>query len=248
MEAIANIHTAILAVYGQIGYVQKTRVGGLNYSFAGETALIAALRPAMIEAGIVMHVQTVANVEHFQFETAKGSVQNVTLIHATVRFTHAASGTFIDVQSIGEGADVGDKSGNKSMTGAYKYALRQTFCIETGDDPDAHASEPVRGKRETPRRTTTAAKPDPAPHGEAANEDHDPSWPDDRVPFCAALTEAGFKYDDVKAYCAAIKKPKPSALTNPNRVALYNYLTSDAGKEKFYAFMSAQEAKKESAP
>src|SRR3972149_6659785 len=27
------------------------------------------------------------------------------------------------------------------MTGLHKYAMRQTFCIETGDDPDKHLSE-----------------------------------------------------------------------------------------------------------
>jgi hypothetical protein len=35
---------------------------------------------------------------------------------------------------------VGDKATAKAMTGAYKYALRQTFCIETGDDPDKDPS------------------------------------------------------------------------------------------------------------
>jgi hypothetical protein len=29
------------------------------------------------------------------------------------------------------------------MTDLYKYALRQTFMIETGDDPDKDASEPA---------------------------------------------------------------------------------------------------------
>ena len=32
--------------------------------------------------------------------------------------------------------DTGDKDSNKAMTAAFKYALRQTLMIETGDDPD----------------------------------------------------------------------------------------------------------------
>ena len=70
-----------------------------------------------------------------------------TVIQATLRFSHAPSGTSIDVTAVGEGSDAGDKGANKAMTGLYKYALRQTFCIETGDDPDKFASE----EREAPK-------------------------------------------------------------------------------------------------
>jgi hypothetical protein len=61
-------------------------------------------------------------------------MQSITL-DAIIRFTHAASGTFIEVMSSGEGSDTRDKASNKALTGAYKYAIRRTFCIETGDDP-----------------------------------------------------------------------------------------------------------------
>jgi hypothetical protein len=60
---------------------------------------------------------------------------------------HVHSDTYIDIQTTGEGADSGDKSSNKAMTGGYKYALRQVFCIETGDDPDKYPSE----ERVTPK-------------------------------------------------------------------------------------------------
>jgi len=36
------------------------------------------------------------------------------------------------------GQDGGDKSVPKSLTIALKYALRQAFLMETGDDPDVH--------------------------------------------------------------------------------------------------------------
>ena len=44
--------------------------------------------------------------------------------------------------------DVGDKSANKAATGLLKYALRQTFLIETGDDPDAESSNGMERKEE----------------------------------------------------------------------------------------------------
>ena len=136
-----NIHEAINAVMQEVGYVKKTKSGGLNYSFAGEAALIAALRPAMVEHGVYMAVSKINGITRENYTTAKGTAMVNTVISADVVFTHAPSGTFVTIASVGEGSDAGDKSANKAMTGLYKYALRQTFCIETGDDPDKYASE-----------------------------------------------------------------------------------------------------------
>jgi hypothetical protein len=58
----------------------------------------------------------------------------------TYRLTHASSGESEDCQVLGEASDAGDKAAPKALTGAYKYFLRQTFLIETGDDPDRYAS------------------------------------------------------------------------------------------------------------
>lgn len=136
-----DIHEAINKVMQEVGYVKKQKSDKLNYTFAGESALISALRPAMVENGIYMHVLKIENVTRESYTTKGGTAMINTVISATIRFTHV-SGTFVDVASTGEGSDAGDKSANKAMTGLYKYAMRQTFCIETGDDPDKHASEP----------------------------------------------------------------------------------------------------------
>ncbi len=147
---LKNIDEAINWIMSQVGYVQKKKAGGLNYTFAGEAALIQALRPWMVLAGVTMHVAKIINKVREQYETKSGTVMQSITLDALIRFTHAASGTFIEVMSSGEGSDTGDKASNKALTGAYKYALRQTFCIETGDDPDEHASAPMeRRKPET---------------------------------------------------------------------------------------------------
>lgn len=140
-----DIHEAINEVMQEVGYVKKQKAGNLNYTFAGEAALISALRPAMVEHGIYMHVLKIENVTRENYTTAKGTAMVNTVISAIIRFAHV-SGTYIDVASTGEGSDAGDKSANKAMTGLYKYAMRQTFCIETGDDPDKFQSD----ERKTP--------------------------------------------------------------------------------------------------
>lgn len=158
-----NIGAAILAVMNEVGYVQKERTAGLNYSYASEAALIAALRPAMLKAGVICFIAELQEIERGGYVTKGGTAMNTTHLHGIVRFEHPASETFRDVHAIGEGADPGDKSGNKAATGLLKYALRQTFLIETGDDPDTSASESQ--ERLAAKKTTTkkAAPKKPAP-------------------------------------------------------------------------------------
>lgn len=135
-----NIQEAIRAIYAEVGYVQKQRSAELRYTFAGEAAFIAELRPAMIEHGVTVSVANMSNLTQETYTTARGTVMMRSTIHAIVRFQHV-TGSQIDVEAYGEGSDSGDKSVNKAMTDAYKYALRQTFMIETGDDPDKDESQ-----------------------------------------------------------------------------------------------------------
>lgn len=154
--SMTNIHQAIIAVMSSVGYVQKESSPKLSYTYASETAVIRALRPAMISNGIYCYVAALPESAQDTFATAKGSVMNRTVTHGIVRFVHAPSDTFIEVHAVGEGMDTGDKSANKAATGLLKYALRQTFLIETGDDPDGTPSE------EQERATAASSKEPPS--------------------------------------------------------------------------------------
>jgi hypothetical protein len=70
------------------------------------------------------------------FEGRNGGRQNRTQVKYTFHMIHAPSGETRPVVVIGEAIDVGDKSSNKAMTAARKYALIMAFNIETGLDPD----------------------------------------------------------------------------------------------------------------
>ena len=149
-----NIYAALNKVMQEVGYVQKKRTQGLNYSYAGEAALIEATRPHLVAQEIVVHPVSIQNVHLSDYTTRNGAVMNRAVVEVVYRFAHAPSESHIDVPVTGEGADVGDKSVNKALTGAYKYALRQTLLIETGDDPDKAPSAPRSNGT-----TTTATKP-----------------------------------------------------------------------------------------
>ena len=124
----------------------------------------------LVAQGVVVHPGQVYEMRQDTYTTSKGSVMNRTVVIMSYRFAHAESGTFIDTTVVGEGADVGDKSANKALTGAYKYALRQTLLIETGDDPDNFQSEQrsngdavteVRMSTAKPLAIPSAVKPAP---------------------------------------------------------------------------------------
>ena len=191
-----NVEEAIAFVYSQVDYVQKERKSGLNYSFAGEAAILNVLRPAMVEAGLTVRVHELLDVVREQVTNKNGNTSMYTTCRAVVRLAHAPSGTHVDVQALGEGADVGDKSANKAMTGALKYALRQTFALETGDDPDATASTeyergtPTKERVSAPKKT---AHSEPEQTPPVAKQDK-PEWADVLV---GILNDEGMKSADL---------------------------------------------------
>jgi hypothetical protein len=78
----------------------------------------------------------------------RGTVQTAngkTMMHTTVtvKYTfYAEDGSNVSCVMIGEGMDMGDKSGNKAVAGAEKYAFVQIFCIPTSEPKDSENDSP----------------------------------------------------------------------------------------------------------
>lgn len=131
----------------QTGYVQKKQKNKeQHYNFASEGDFIAEVRPLMVEAKLICYPLKV-----FSYPSRTPSEKQV-LINgtATYRFEDVEDGSFIDIEVPYSGADSTDKAPYKAMTGARKYALRQAFLIETGDDPEKDekpSPEPVKERR-----------------------------------------------------------------------------------------------------
>jgi hypothetical protein len=76
---------------------------------------------------------------------AQDTSERITANGTTLRFVQlsmaydffAPDGSHVTAEVMGEAMDAGDKASNKAMSAAHKYALLQTFCIPTGDVPDA---------------------------------------------------------------------------------------------------------------
>ena len=141
-----KIFTAISNVMKEIGAVKKESVNDIDgYRYRGIDAIMNALNPVLVKNGIFV-VPAVQEVNREERIGKDGS----TLIHTLVkvRYTFFASdSSAIDVIMYGEGMDEGDKSLNKAMSAAYKYACFQTFCIPTEEFKDSEKESPRAGLR-----------------------------------------------------------------------------------------------------
>lgn len=170
---------------GEVGAIAKGRTNKeQGYAFRGIDDLYAALQGPLSAAG-VFFAPEIISVERGERLTKSGTLMSVTLL--TVSFTfYADDGSTVKVTTVGEGADSGDKSANKAMSAALKYALLQLFCIPTQDPdedtenaspefvPRPPASEPKSQPRSpAPRsgapRPTVAPGPAAAPAGPACD-------------------------------------------------------------------------------
>ena len=136
-----NVHEAINQVMGRVGYVQKQRAKDLKYTITTEADFIKAIRPHLVDVGLVIHQKDVEIISRTEFESSRGAKGINILAKYTWEWTHTPSGTSIISTSLGEAADYGDKAANKTMTVGMKYNMKQTLLIETGDDPDTTPSE-----------------------------------------------------------------------------------------------------------
>ena len=141
-----TLQEAKLAVMRDVHYIQKSSSPNLKYTFASEAELVKRLRDAMIEHGITMAPVEGKHISTDVSETKTGGKMRTGIIERTFRFSHVDSEDTNDVHVFGEAGDMGDKMMGKAMTHAKKYALREYFLVETGDDPDEQVYE-MEGKR-----------------------------------------------------------------------------------------------------
>lgn len=141
---------AVCEVYKAVKNVPRTGKNSFhNYEYASEADFLRAVQPAMAAAGLVMLPISIQPTVTPGPKTSRGKEQTITTVLVTYRLIHT-SGEQQDIQAIGAGIDGEEKGVFKAMTGALKYALRQTFLVPTGDDPDAGADHDPAPPAELP--------------------------------------------------------------------------------------------------
>lgn len=135
---------AVTAEMSKIGISKDRKNQQQGYNFRGIDDVYAALSPLLAKHGLCVLPRVVDRTVSEQ-QSKNGGVLFYTALRVEFDFVAAEDASKHTVCTIGEAMDSGDKSSNKAMSAAYKYACFQAFCIPTeGDnDADAHTHEVV---------------------------------------------------------------------------------------------------------
>lgn len=166
-DSKTGIAKKIAKVMEAVGYVAKTGTNAAQgYKFVQASAVADKVREQLSKLNVSM---TPTSIDVISEGLTPSGKQALLTLRFTWTLTDGDSGETISFQSVGTGADSGDKAAYKAATGALKYALLTGFLIPTGDDPEADAS--------TDNQVATAAKrifaDDKQAHKTAEKQAHD---------------------------------------------------------------------------
>lgn len=156
MESNPKVYGAIAAVMlemSQVGISKDRRNQQQGYNFRGIDDAYAALSPALSKNKLLM-LPRVTKREQVERVTAKGSAIFYTTVTVEFDLVSAEDGSKHTIVTVGEAMDSADKSSNKAMSAAYKYAAFQAFCIPTEGDNDADAHTHEVASRQSDRATS----------------------------------------------------------------------------------------------
>ena len=130
-----NIYMAINAIMQEIEAIGKNKKNqAQGYSFRGIDDMYNALQP-LFKKNAVFITSNVLESKREERQTAKGGVLIYTIAKCQFKF-FTTDGSYIESVLEGEAMDSGDKSTNKAMSTALKYALMQMFLIPTEEKLD----------------------------------------------------------------------------------------------------------------
>lgn len=135
MAEVGLIYSLIPAVMAEIGAIAKGRKNQQQgYMFRGIDDVFMAAQAVFAKHGIFIATKVV-KMDRAERTTQRGNTLIYTIL--TVEHTfYAKDGSSVVVTTMGEAMDSGDKSCNKAMSAALKYAVLQTFVIPTEEPKD----------------------------------------------------------------------------------------------------------------
>lgn len=145
MDERRDIYAKMSAIMKDIKAVGKDRMNQIQrYSYRGFDDIANMLQPILAKNEVFI-TSSVLSREQVERVSTKGTPIFCTTLQVKYTF-HAPDGSSLDSVVFGEAMDSGDKSTNKAMTFAFKYALAQTFLIPyqmidgDADSPEVEAS------------------------------------------------------------------------------------------------------------
>jgi hypothetical protein len=169
-----EIYKAIIGITEDLikdGGIGKTRVNEQqHFRFRGIEDIQNALAPLLVKHKVCI-VPTFSNRRTELYESKTGGKLFSTVVEGVFELISAVDGSCVRVTIPGEAMDSGDKSTNKAMSMAMKYASLLTFCIPTeGEDADGTSHDLKNGRKADSDVSSGGTRPAPAlPSATGAN-------------------------------------------------------------------------------
>lgn len=145
---MASIHALLPLISGEIGPIGKERKNEQQkYRFRGIEDILNAVNPILVKHGVTVIPKVLETTRETHPSKNSGTL-HFTLLKVEYTFW-AADGSSVAAVVVGEGMDSGDKSCNKALSAAFKYALGQVFSIPF-DAIDSEDDDPRPEHRQAP--------------------------------------------------------------------------------------------------
>lgn len=144
-----NIYESIAKIMEEVPAITKSDKNTTQgFAYRGIDKVMNAMQPLLAKHKVFI-VPECLERNREEKTTSKGGNLIYSILKMKYRF-YAEDGSFVEAITVGEGMDSGDKSSNKAMAIAMKYAMFQVFCIptEADDDPDKSTPEPSKPSTE----------------------------------------------------------------------------------------------------
>ena len=139
-----KIYKAIPAIMDEIGHIGKDkRNQQQGFMFRSIDQVMNTIKPLLSKHGVFIVPEIIETNREERLTKSGGTL--IYTMHKIVYHFMADDGSQVVACVVGEGMDSADKSSNKAMAVAFKYACFQVFCIPTEemakDDPDNYTVE-----------------------------------------------------------------------------------------------------------
>jgi hypothetical protein len=138
-----NIYQRINAVMKSVEYVQKDATvdtGRGSYKAVSHDMVLAVLRKAMVEQGIVVRVEQISSAM-LQMKNAENKQHLYSGDYAVHFHNMDKPEDYLTAVVNSHAADNQDKAPGKAMSYAVKYAMLKTFGLETGENDEGRLAE-----------------------------------------------------------------------------------------------------------
>lgn len=141
-----------------------------GFRFRGIDDVMNAVSPLFAKHGIVL-LPAYSERTVTEHQSKAGSTLFYTSLKGTFNFKSKQDGSSVEVTTYGEAMDSGDKSTNKAMAAAMKYALLQALLVPTEADNDPDSTTHQVAPKSTPAPLGTPVLALPAAWKDWTNEE-----------------------------------------------------------------------------